>query len=142
MQTLTVLPALSNPPLFSENDTFQKDVSAISNLNNRQLLALRILAKVYQLAANGGTDYTADFDLLISSTKNLFGNAFNVTFNTDADSPMNRWQAVLDWNDGYTADNTLPTDVEEIIADTVELVIEPEATLYQVLMFLHYKLAE
>lgn len=141
-QTLTVLPAVSNPPTLNESSTFQKNVSALANLNNRQLLAIRILAKVYTLNTNGGTDYRNDFGLLVSSATRLFGSAFNVTFNPIEDSPENLWEAVLDWSAGYTATNTLPTDVNALLLATKALVDYPEATLYQIILFLRYKLAE
>jgi hypothetical protein len=140
-QTLTALPAVSSPPVIADTNTFRKNVSALANLNNQQLLALRILALAYQLNDLGGTDYRADFPLLIKSTANLFGNAFNVTASPYQESPMNRWEAVLDWNTGHTADATLSTNVLAIIVTTRALVKHPEATLYQVLMFLRYKIS-
>ena len=121
---------------------FNKNVSALNNLDARQLLAIRILAKAYTLNANGGTDYRTDFAALIIATTNLFGNAMNVTSNPIDGAPQNLWETVLDWSAGYTAAATLPTDVETLIEDTRALVLYPEATLYQVILFLRWQLAE
>lgn len=141
-QILTILPAVSNPPTLNESSTFNKNVSALANLNNRQLLAIRILAKVYTLNINGGTDYRSDFGLLVRSAAALFGNAFNVTVNPIEGSPENLWEAVLDWNAGYVATATLGTNVETLLVTTATLANYPEATLYQIILFLRYKLAE
>ena len=141
-QTLTVLPAVSTPPDLGDLDTFQKNVSALNNLGNRQLLAIRIHAKAYTLNANGGTDYRTDFDALIQAATNLFGNALNVMANPIDGSPQNLWETVLDWSAGYTAANTLPTDVGTLIAATRDLILQGDGTLYQVLLFLRWKLAE
>lgn len=141
-QTLTVLPALSNPPTLSESNTLSANCAAIKNLDERQILALRIISLAYWLADAGGTDYKADYPLLISSTENVFGNAWNVITNPLSKCIEGQIEAVLDWSAGYTADNTLPTDVQALIDDMGILVGYPEATLYKVILFLRYKIYE
>ncbi len=142
MQTLEVLPSVSNPPTLDESNTLMKDVQAIVNLNNRQVLALRVWAKVYQLAINGGTDYKTDIPLLIQSALNLLGNAWNVIDDPWAGRQSGRIEAVLDWSAGYTATNTLSTDVETLVSETRLIAQYPESTIYRCLLFLKYKLAE
>ncbi len=140
-QTLVVLPALSNPPTLSESNTLMANCSAIQNLDERQILCIRILALIYWLDDAGGVDYKADYPLLISSTENTFGNAWNVITNPLSKCIEGQIEAVLDWSAGYTADNTLPTDVQDLINLMGILVGYPEATLYKVILFLKYKIS-
>lgn len=140
-QTLIELTSLSNPPTLSESNAFQANVSKLVNLSDRQLLCVRIWAKVAELVALSGTDYSADLPLLVSSSQNLFGQAYNVTQNPTSGDISAKWEAVLDWGEGYNADNTLETDVETILENTQLLAQYPEATLYQIVLFLRYKLA-
>jgi hypothetical protein len=51
-------------------------------------------------------------------------------------------EAILDWSAGYTADNTLATDVDTLVSETRLIAQYPEATIYKMLLFLKYKLAE
>ncbi len=141
MQTLTALTAISNPPVLEESSTFRGDASALNNLNNRQLMAIRVLSKMYHLADAGGTNYKSNIPLMMDSTAALFGIAFNVTVSPYEDSPMNKWETVLDWNAAKAADSSLPTDVEALLVLCRVLVKYPENTLYQVLMLLRYKLS-
>lgn len=139
MQTLVVLPALSNPPTLDESATMMANVQKISNLNWREVLALQIIALAYSLNDGGGTDYRSDYPLLIQSTKSLFGNAWNIA--SAHFSPEARWQAVIDWSDAYTADNTISTDVQTLVGLMGELRQLPESTLLLITIFLRYKLS-
>lgn len=141
-QVLVVLPSLSNPPLPAEASVLAANIAKISNLDNRQTLCVRILAKMYQLTQNGGTNYKADYPLLIQSTANIFGNDFNISSAPYGAGPGAKLEAVLDWSAGYTATNTLPTNVQDLVNLMGILVAYPETTLMQVVNFLKYKLAE
>lgn len=141
-QTLTVLSAPSDPPVFSESDELSANLSAISNLDNRQLLALRVLSRVYQLNQNSGTDYRTDFPLLIQSAQNLFGSAFNIIIAPYNAELAGRIEAVLDWSAAYTATNTISRDVDTLVAEMRVLSQLPESQLLQILFFLKWKLAE
>lgn len=140
-QTLVVLSAPSTPPVATEADALSANLSAISNLNNQELLALRVIAKAYQLTQNGGTNYKANYPLLISSAATLLG-AFNIVIAPYNAEILGRIEAVLDWSAAYTATATLPTDVQDLVNLMGVLRLLPEATLMRIICFLKWKLAE
>jgi hypothetical protein len=141
-QTLTVLSALSTPPVLTEANALMANVAAINNLDNRQLLALRVLALAYALNDGGGTDYRTNFPLLIESATNLFGgNAINIIIPPYNSEIAGKIEAVLDWNAGYTADNTLSTDVDTLVAEMGILRQLNETQLLRIIFFLKWKIA-
>ncbi len=141
-QTLTVLSALSTPPVLTEANALMANVAAINNLDNRQILALRVLALAYALNDGGGTDYRTNFPLLIESATNLFGgNAINIIIPPYNSEIAGKIEAVLDWNSGYTADNTLSTDVDTLVAEMGILRQLNETQLLRIIFFLKWKIA-
>lgn len=140
-QTLVVLPALTVPIVLNEGNTLWANVAAIQNLDNRQTLALRVIAKIYQLNANGGIDYRADYPALEQDALNLLG-ASNIASAPFGAGPVGKWEAVLDWNAGYTADGSLSTDVQTLVDAMGQLAVTPETTLYLILLYLKYQIAE
>lgn len=142
-QTLVALSALSTPPVLTEVNELMANVAAINNLDNRQILALRVLALAYALNDAGGTDYRTDFPLLIESATNLFGgNAVNIIIPPYNAEIAGKIEAVLDWNVGYAADSSLPTDVNELVDEMGILRQLNETQLMLIIFFLKWKLAE
>lgn len=141
MQTLVVLPAPSNPPTLSESETLMANVSKIGNLDERQILALRIISLAYWLTDKSGTDYKSDYPLLITSAQQFLGNAWNAFGYPLTKSIEGKVEAILDWSTAYTATNTLSTDVQTLIDAMGILVGYDETTLYKVVLFLKYKLS-
>lgn len=139
-QTLTVLPALSVPIVLSEGDTLWANIAAIQNLDNRMTLALRVLAKIYQLDADGGIDYKLDFPALQRDAGNLLG-SYNIASGPFGAGPVGKLEAIIDWSAGYTADNSLSTDVDTLVSEMGYLRNVPETTLYLILLYLEYQLS-
>ncbi len=137
-QTLVQLPSVSTPVKLTDANTLSDNVSRIQNLDNRQVLALALLAKIYQLAAAGGTDYRADFEAFrIAATS--FMTAFTIPNGPNIDI-LFRVQTVIDWNAAYLVDNTIGTDVNGLIDKMGQWRITPETTLYQFYLFAKYLL--
>lgn len=139
-QTLTVLPALTVPIALTEGNTLWANVAAIQNLDNRMTLALRVLAKIYQLDAYAGIDYKLDFPALERDALNLFG-AANIASAPWGAGPVGKWEAVIDWSAGRTADATLSADVETLVNEMGFLRNVPETTLYLIILYLDYQLS-
>ncbi len=139
-QTLVPLPALTVPITLDEGNTLWANVAAIQNLDNRMTLALRVLAKIYQLDGLGGIDYKLTFAALEADALNLLG-ASNIASGPWGAGPVGKWEAVIDWNAGYVEDNTLSTDVETLVNEMGFLRNVPETTLYLIYLYLKYQIS-
>lgn len=140
-QTLVTLPALTTPITVTQANTLAQNVAMIQNLDNRMTLALSVLAKAYELQAGGGTDYRTNIPQLRIDATSLFGGTFNIASGPYGAGPMGKIQAVLDWNAGFVADATLPTDVNALVVLMGNLRETPETTLLLFMLFLDYKLS-
>ncbi len=138
--TLTQLPAITSPVTVAQAATLSANVAAIRALDNRETLALSVLAKIYQLNHAGGTDYRANHKQLRIDATSLLGE-----FAFEAGAPgitrLSKIKAVLDWNAAYTADATIGTDVNALVNAMAGMRETPEATLMLFYYFLLYKLA-
>ena len=140
-QTLTSWPAksITEPVAVTQAKTLAANVAAIQNLSNRQVIALSVLGKIYELAHIGGVDYRANHKQLRIDSTSFMGAFSMVSLPTEGDLSA-RIRAVIDWNAGYLADSTLGTDVNALVANMAGLRETPEATLTWEYYFLLYQL--
>lgn len=120
--------------------TLSGNITAIANLDNRQVVALSVLGKIYELHAKGGTDYRTNHAQLRTDSTNFMGVFSNIEPARQGDLAA-RIQAVLDWNAGYQADSTIGTDVNSLVSNMGGLRETPETTLLWEYFFLLYQLA-
>lgn len=141
-QTLAILPAITSPVTVIQAKTFSANLAAIANLNNREVIALSVISKIYQLKAKGGTDYTGNsgYKQLQKDVTSLLGMFSLEAFLAD-NTQFQKMQAVLDWNAGYTATTTLGTDVNALRVLMLGLAETPSSTLNLYRLFLLYMLA-
>ncbi len=122
-------------------NTLSGNVAAIQNLSNRETLALSVLGKIYELNHIGGTDYRTNHKQLRTDSTNFMG-AFSIIESARQGNFTSKLQAVIDWNAGYAADNTLGTDVKALVLNMAGLRETPESTLLWEYFFLLYQLAQ
>jgi hypothetical protein len=142
MQTLTILPAITLPVTPAQAATLSSNITAIANLNNQQTLALSVLSKIYKLkVVHAEVDYSANFTQLQTDAESLMG-VFSIIDGVPSGSYfLMRVQAIMDWNAGYTALNTLGSNVATLVTKIGQLSDLPESTLWKLYMFLLYRLA-
>ena len=128
----TVTPAKAN--------TLSANVAAIQNLSNREVLALSVLSKIYELNHIGGKDYRTNHAQLRTDATSFMG-GFSLVDLGPAEQLSARIRAVIDWNAGYIADNTLGTDVATLVTNMAGQGASNEATLTMEYLFLLYQLA-
>ena len=138
-QTLTVFPALSSPVKITDGATLSANLSAIDDLDNRMVIAMSVIALIYELHSKGGTDYRTNHKQLKIDTSALM-NAIPAPGNLEI-SRWNRIQAVIEWNTAFGLDATLTTNVNTIIVTMAGQRETPEYTLMQEYFFLRYKLS-
>lgn len=138
-QILTALPAITSPVTIVQEATLRANVAAIQNLSNREVIALSVVAKIYQLAVPG-TNYKANHKQLRADATTFMG-GFSLENFPPGGTLISRVQAVIDWNAGFAADATLGTDVNALVALMAGFRETPESTLCLFRLFLLYKLA-
>lgn len=134
-QTLTRFPGLSVPTSPAGAATLSKNISAIANLDNRQVLSLAILGKIHECYIVYGIDYRANHKQLRTDAAGLMGAIPGVGV---AAEPLSRVEAVIAWNAGLVSDSTTPTDVNALVAEMGRFREIPEQTLRQIYYFLLY----
>lgn len=124
----------------TDSKILSANVAAIQNLSNREVVGLSVLGAIYELASKSGPDYRANHkQLRIDSTSFMGG--FSLCSMSTAGDLSSRIRAVLDWNNGYAADNTLGTDVNALVLNMGGIRETPETTLTWEYYYLLYQLA-
>jgi hypothetical protein len=139
-QTLTALPALSSPFPLTQYATLAQNVAAIQNLDNRMIIALSVVSKIYELAGRGGTDYRNNKAQLRKDAHAIKG-AFSWEYFNAGSALANHIWAVLNWNQAQAKDATLSGDVNTLVASMGAERETPETTLWTFYFFLLYQIA-
>jgi hypothetical protein len=139
MQTLTPLPALTIPITPGQNLTLMRNVSAILNLGNREVIALSVISAVHELFGVGGTDYRSNHTQLRQDAQVFLGGFNSMTFLTGETAKL---RAVLDWSDGHSLDATLSTNVDVLVSEMRGLRNDSEYILEKMYQFLQYLLPQ
>lgn len=137
-QTLTPFVALTFPITISQATILSGNMSAIANLDNRMVLALQVIGKIYELTGQAGTpDYRANHKQLRIDATSFMG-AIDIV--GDVITPLDRAMAVIAWNAAHT-EASLSTDVNALVVQMAALRDTPVQTLRQFLCYLEYLLS-
>ncbi len=138
-QLLTANTALSSPVKVTDAKALFANLAAIDNLDNRQTIALSVIALIHELNSKGGTDYrTSHKQLRIDATAFLGGTFEVIGYDLDRCAKL---RAAIEWSTAFGLDAALTNNVNTIVAEMAGLRDTPEQTLLIFYYFLRYKLS-
>ena len=138
LSVFTAFSALTVPVTPAQAKTLSNNVAQVQNWNNRQTLALSVLALAYKLNHAGGTDYRTNLKQLVIDATSFMGVFEVVNADREPGGPLDDFEAVCDWNAAYNVDTTIGTNINTILGNISFLQDTPQATLRLYIVFLRY----
>jgi hypothetical protein len=136
--TLAAFPALTSPLTVAQCKTLVADVQQIQYCDNRQVLAISVLANIYILAHAGGTNYKANLPQMVTDATTFIGSISRTMFSGISNDMLDQFEAITDWNTAFGLDATITANLNTLLSNISFLQSTPESTLRGYLVYLRY----